>query len=402
KGDPLLPSQTRALGRLFSNLAAVGTCSGGGAKACTFDADCGTGNTCKNPVRDALSHMWGRRGYRPYQVGLGVVRPALAYPELRNLTTSALSLLAPGGSAAGELQQVFTVLKQELATAKATVSPLPTLTIDPSLAQLNRPRSDMEFASALFLAQDPRFSSGGPSEYIALRDRRGFVVPSGNVPGQPGTVMAPFVDQNNDGFADVDAFGRFLGTNGMPLALDPPFVIPEETAAAPDPYGRPMTSASSYTYLDTSQTLVAGLAHSLIPLVDPTMETKPGDPNAWKQENETLMYALAGAYLLYGGRSQKTYDYGTEGPNGKRVSYSGFNADASPIPDLIHAAGQVLADKDSDAIILSLLDLLKNHESTVARLMGAALRLREISAQHDQNAAAGLEPKASLAYSVPI
>ncbi len=402
KGQPLLPSQTRALGRLFSSMGAVGTCSSGGSKACTFDADCGAGATCRNPVRDALSHMWGRRGYRPYQVGLGVVRPALAYPDLRSLTKSAISLLAPGGSAANELQQVFTVLKQEMATAKATVSPLPTLVVDTSMGQPNRPRSDMEFASALFLTQSSRFSTGGPSSYIALRDRRGFVVPAGNVPGQPGTVMAPFVDNDDDGYADVDAFGRFLGTNGAPLALDPPFVIPEETAAAPDPYGRPTTSASSYSYLDTSQTMVGGLAHSLIPLVNPLMSAPAGDPNAWMQENETLMYALAGAYDLYGSRSPKTYDYSQEGPNGKVVSYSAFNADESPLPNLIHAAGQVLADKDSDALLLSLLDLLKNHESTVARLMGAALRLREIAKQHDQNAAMGLEPKAGLAYDVPI
>ena len=32
------------------------------------------------------------------QVGLGAVRPALAYPNLRALTTSAISQLAPGGA----------------------------------------------------------------------------------------------------------------------------------------------------------------------------------------------------------------------------------------------------------------------------------------------------------------
>src|SRR5262249_39618608 len=57
---------------------------------------------------------------------------------------------------------------------------------------------------------------------------------------------------------------------------------------------------------------------------------------------------------------------------------------------------------DSDALLLSLLDLLQNHESTVARLMGAALQLRDIAKQHDQMAMDGSEPMASLAYDVPI
>ncbi len=402
-GAPLVPAQTRALGRFFASMGGPGTCSSAGGGSCSFDADCGAGNTCRSPVRDALSHMWGRRGYRPSDVGLGVVRPALAYPGLRGLTTSAISLLAPGGSASGQLQQVFTVLQQEMATASATVSPLPTLTVDPMIAQPSRPRSDMEFTSAFFLTQDARFSSGGPSQFIALRDRRGFVIPAGNVPGQPGTVMGLFADLDNDGYADVDAFGHFLGANGKPLAIDPPFFVPEETSTTSvDAYGRPTTSVSSYTYLDTTQTLVGGLAHSLIPLVDPTIEGKPGNPDGWKQEHETLMYALAGAYLLYGDRSAKTYDYGAEGPGGKPVSYSAFNAASSPIPDLVHAAGQVLADPDSDALVLSILDLLKNHEETVARLLGAALRLRDIAKQHDAMAAMGTEPQAGLAYSVPI
>ena len=401
-GPPLMPSQTQAMGRLFGSLGASGTCSAASTKACSYDSDCGTGSTCVNPVRDALSHMWGRRGYRPFQVGLGAVRPALAYPNLRTLTTSAISLVAPGGSAATELQQVLGVLQQEMVTATPTKPPLGYLTIDAATDQPSRPRSALEFTKALFLAQDPAFSTGTPSMFIAQRDLRGLVVPAGNTPGLVGTVPAPFVDLNNDGYADVDAFGRFVDMNGAALPLDPPFAIPEETTAAVDTFGRPTTSATTFAYLDTSKALVGGLTSSLLPLVDPTVQTTPGDPNGWQKENETLMYALSGAYLLYGNRVAATYDYGTEGPGGTSVSYSGFNAAASPLPDLVHAAGQVLADQDSDAILLSMLDLLQNHEATVARLMGAALNLRAIAAQHDVLAAGGTEPSASLAYTVPI
>ena len=190
--------------------------------------------------------------------------------------------------------------------------------------------------------------------------------------------------------------------NGMPLLIDPPFAIPEETTASVDAFGRPIDSVDDYTYLDTSKSLLGGLTGSLIPLLDPTVQGPPGNPNNWMQEHETLMYALAGAYLLYGNRVPATYDYGTEGPGGQKVSYSGFDPAASPLPDLLHAAGQVLADSDSDAILLSVLDLLQNHQSTVARLMGAVLNLRRIAANHDAAAAAGTEPLASLAYNVPI
>src|SRR5262249_36916274 len=154
--------------------------------------DCGAGGVCKNPVRDAFSHMWGRHGYRPFQVGLGVVRPALGYPNLRKLTTSTLGVLGPGGSAAPELQQVLTGLQQELLTAQSTVSPLPAFKIvNAAEAQPNRPREDIEFMQSLLLTQDDVFSSGAPPRYIALRDRRGFVVPAGNTPGDKSTINAP-------------------------------------------------------------------------------------------------------------------------------------------------------------------------------------------------------------------
>ena len=403
KGAPLMPSHTRSMARLFDAMAAPGTCAGASTK-CTWDSDCGAAGICQSPVRDALSHLWGRQGYRPFQVGLGFVRPALGYPDLRKLTTTTLSVLGPGGAASPELQQVLGVVQQELVTAGATVSPLPPLSVAVGLAQPNRPRQNIEFASALFLTRSDVFAASASAlpSYIALRDRRGLVVPAGNVPGDKATLLAPFSDLDGDGYADVDSSGRFVDKAGAPLALDPPFAIPGQTMGSADAFGRPDSSSSKYTYLDTSRTLVAGVTRHLVPLLDPTQLASPGDPAAWKKEHETLMYALAGAYLLYGDREQATHDYGTEGPNGKKVTYTRFNPDDSPIPDLLHAAGQVLAHKDSDAILLSLLDLLQHHEHTVARLLGAALRIQEIAKQHDLVAAGGTEKLASLAYEVPI
>src|SRR5262249_15202597 len=79
-----------------------------------------------------------------------------------------------------------------------------------------------------------------------------------------------------------------------------------------------------------------------------------------------------------------------------------FRGEDSPIADLVHALGQILADPDSDVLLAALLELVDNHPNTVARLMGAALRVREISLDHDALAAQGLEPFASLPYETPI
>src|SRR5262249_25567115 len=152
------------------------------------------------------------------------------------------------------LQQVLTVLKQELLTATPNVSQLPTLVVDPSTAQPNRPRSDVEFAASLFLTQNDLFAANpsDPARFIALRDRRGFVVPAGNVPGVKGTVPAPFSDLDGDGFADVDPFGRFVDAGGMPVALELPFAVPEITdpSVMVDGSGRPKDSVSKFAYLD--------------------------------------------------------------------------------------------------------------------------------------------------------
>lgn len=401
KADALLPSHTRALGKLFDSFGAQGTCAGDG-KACSFDAEC-AGAICQQPARGAFSRVWSRRGYRPFQVGLGMIRPALAYPELRKMTTSTLALLGPGGPAADSLQQVLTTVQEELRTASTNVSAAGPYAVDEATTQPSRPRQDIEFVRDLFLSESPAFSAGLglPSMLIARRDRRGFIVPTGNTPGMAGTVPPPFSDLDNDGLADVDAFGRFIDTAGTPVPIDIPFAIPGLTKGNVDSSGRPEASAPAWSYIDTSQTLMGGLTRHLVPLLDPTV-LAAGDPNAWQQEHETLMYSLAGAYTLFGEREDATYDYGKEGKGGKLVNYRAFKADESPIPDLIHAAGQIIGDKDSDAILLSLSDLMENHEDLVARLMGAALRIREISKKHDDLAAQGVEPKAELAYNVTL
>jgi hypothetical protein len=366
KPEPLLPSSTRAIARMLDSLT-------------------------KSPeARAALAKIWGRKGYRPSQVNLGVLRPALAYPGLRAFAKASLGALAPDKAPSPELQQLFRIGKQELLHFKADLDKLAPLTVNAATHEPNRPRSAIELASAVFLSQSDLFAkdTSAPAFPIARRDRRGFVVTN------PG---GPFVDRDGDGFPDIDGSGRFLDASGKPLDVAPPFRVPNFAEG---------DDKSLYAYIDTARTAIGAASRHLTPLVD---ATKVGSgPDAWKSEHETLMYALAGAGLLLGDREPAVYDYatGTRKNDGAScpscVSYQRFKSEQSPLPDLAHAAGQILADPESDALLGALIDLLENHEDQVARVLGDALTIREIAGKHDALAAQGKEPLAALAYETPI
>lgn len=371
-GEPLFPSSTRALARTLASVAA------------------------SDEAKAALSRIWGRQGYRPFQVGLGAVRSALGYPDLRGFTKASLAVLGPDGSGAAQLQALFRAARHDLATSTPKDALLPPFRLlDAAKAQPERPRTTLEFAAGLFLSEDDAFAEPGASPWpIALRDRRGFVVPLGNVPGQGGTVASPFADADADGFADVDAFGRFVDGAGAPLAIDPPFFIPGVAGEG--------GASGPYTTLDTSRTAIAAVARSARVIADP--------------QNEALMDALAGAYLLYGPREPARYDFTKDGaaailtpdepcptqPADACLEYTRFKGEASPLVDLLYALGPVLADPDSDVLLLGLLDLVENHEGEVARLLGAALKVRQIALDHDKLAQQGKEPLAAMPYATPI
>jgi hypothetical protein len=379
-GEPVMPASTRSLGRLFAAI------------------------TESEEAREAFAKIAGRKGYRPSNVGLGAIRPALAYPGLRDLTRASLAVLGPDGQGAPLLQNLFRAMKHELKTSAPSVAPLAPYAVNPATVQPNRPRSSIEFVSALFLRQDPVFAAdpSEPPRYIALRDRRGFARPATSGLGVP----APFVDGDGDGLADVDAFGRFVDNAGLPLAIDPPFAIPGVMGGPVDAFGRP--EAGIYQYVDTSRTAAGAIARTLLPLVDATQYDPAGGADAWQNEHETLMYSLAGAYMLYGDREDAQYDFETETivPTGESCSvclpYKRFRGEDSPLPGLLHAAGQILADENSDALLEGVIDLLKNHESTMARLVGAALKVRAIALAHDELARQGKEPFARMPYQTPI
>src|SRR5262249_31108269 len=120
-----------------------------------------------------------------------------------------------------------------------------------------------------------------------------------------GTVPPPFADVDGDGFADVDAFGRFVDATGQAIDVLPPFATPELSVGDFDEYGRP--AQPTYEYIDTSRTMTGAVMRSFLALVDGTAYGAPGDPEAWKQDHETMMYAMGGAYWQYGAREAAQY-----------------------------------------------------------------------------------------------
>ncbi|AUX45053.1 hypothetical protein SOCE26_065340 [Sorangium cellulosum] len=379
EGPAVVPASTRALGRLTEAL--------GGSEE----------------VTGKLAQIGERRGYRPANVALGAARAALEYPDLRAMTRASLEVLGPGGAGAPAFQALLAAGKGELRALDPEASREAPLVVAQATAQPSRPRTLIELAGAVALAEDPRFaaSDSSPPRLVVRRDRRGFAIVAGGVP-------APFADEDGDSLADVDTFGRFVGTSGAPVEVDPPFAIPGVTALAEgvDPFA-PL-SPDVYEYIDTSRTLAAAALRSVVPLVDATRYVGEGDPEPWKTEHEGLMYTLAGAYLLYGDREEATYDFarGAVEPPGATCAgclpYRRFRGEDSPLADLAHALGQVLADRESDVLLSTLIDLLENHEADLARMMGATLRIRDIAREHDRLAAEGKEARAQIADEAPL
>lgn len=369
--QPLIPAGTQAVARALDALA-------------------------ESPQAQAsLARFGGRKGYRPSEIALGVLKPVLSYPDLRGFVRQSVRVLAPIGPARLEFEQLLRATQEELLDARPSVMPAPLVVTDPfGIAQPNRPRDAVEIAQLMLLSSDPAFAfpNAAPAP-IVQRDARGFAVVNGSRLGEPGTVPAPFSDlfhdgpsgpePGADGMADVDAYGRFIDGEGNPVAVDLPFDAPGTVRVREgDSLGRALLADGrpAFEYFDTQQTMAASLARDVRALADPVEAN----------DHETLLNTLAGAYLLLGDRvdgAKATYE------GGRELSYRKFDASTSPLVDLAWAAGQVLSDPESDDYLQMALDLLQNHEQDVARLVGVGLELKRIA---DEHAEAGIPATSTL------
>lgn len=328
--EEVLPSQTRAMAELLSSLA-------------------------DDPEAiDALERISHRRGYRPLARALGIARPALSYPRLRELTTTVLDATSPSGSA--ELEW------RELLSASALTMGL----AEPSTPEDGQ--STLELTQNLLLQTDNRFGYG-TTTFLTRRDRRGIAQP---VPLGGLSVPAPFIDRDGNGLADVDPLGRFVDPDGFLLDLPTPFAVDVDDPSPRDGAGRAVRSSGEpyFRTTDMSDTFLAGLTRMSVPLLD--------------GEEPALFDMLFAMRPLLGPASAREEDVLPGFP----VRFEGFDPAESPLLDIVHATTTNLRDPAIDDVLALVHEMLQSHESAVAGLAESGLVGR---------AAAELYPDVALA-----
>lgn len=357
--DGTIPESTRSIGKVVTSFRA-------------------------NPdAQAAYARLVSREGYRPASIALGMARPAIAYPRLRDMTNSLLYVIASDSDAflPGEQRGIgYTQFAKllEISHAEmlnATADPLPSplvVTQDSVLGRqvVSRPRDNLEIMQEIMLAQDPAFV-GGDAQFIVKRDNRGYAALAG------GKVTAPFIDKDGDGLPDVDDKGRFLSATG-PGLVPTPFAavgVPTDQSFKRDTFGRATSSSGGlvYDYIDTNRTFASRLLRDMRPLLNP-------DPDA---HQETLMDFMGGMPIMLGPReggevSEKRY------ANGMRVKYNGVLREDAPILDLIYAGAQLMGDKSFDDVLQIVKILFTTKLPEFARVVAAVMKARDLAPAHPE------------------
>jgi hypothetical protein len=365
--DGTVPQATRALGRLMQAIES------------------------HPEAQSALARFGSRTGYRPASLALGALRPVLAYPGLRDLIRTSSKVLSPDsdpyavdasgkhvavpGSAYAKIVLLNESSSYALRASQADpmggvlrVKHDDTLGLD----RLSRPRSSAEIAANVLSMESDSF---GPAKgrWLVRRDPRGVAQVT---TGTAGAILAPFVDANGDGLADVDALGRFVFAAGQDAPS--PFLAPAIVgdASPRDTAGRAVGGGGSllYSYMDTSRTYAASLLRDALPMMNP-------DPTA---HHETAMDALAGMYVALGPRGQASRGYTLDDGSSASVAYDAFRGDLSPLLDLVYAGGQLLADPNADAALATTSWLFTAHQPELAQTVDAILKVKAIADQHPE------------------
>jgi hypothetical protein len=305
-----------------------------------------------------LARLSTRVGYRP--ASPGVAHDLLAYPAVDDFIGSFLGLVGPGGAAQADFRALLAGGAAALGTVETSADPAD-------------PERSLKLALELVLARD----TDGPND---LDEGRGYPAVARDVRGLAkvtvvgGAVVAPFVDRDGDGLADVDGQGRFVGADGR--VLNPPTPFPQLGVPDPAPRdgaGRALVAAGDpttlYQYFDVDGTLLAGATREASVLLDPSRDTALG-----------LVWGAAG---LLGPRAMQTRTYRGAGTE-IAVTFNGYDLAQSPALDLLHAFVQVLGAPDPGQLLASTAELLGPHESETARVIGAMLDTKDLAQAHPE------------------
>lgn len=367
-GLGVIPSVTQAGGQL---LAAFGSPSVANVITAWVQASLGVA------ADDALEGISGRLGYRPISTALGLAKPVMLYPDLREFLQTFSPRLDQGGDLYESFQSALRMGHYEFAISAPPDPPLVPL-VETGFS-INRPRTKTEIIEALMLSEAGDFAIPGPTNsaaaYVARRDRRGVVLPR--------VLELPFV-AGADGLAEVNEFDQFLTTGGELAKVDPPFIAPNFTPIGPlDGFGRPLRADGTllYDYVPLRQTLAGAVNNTLGPLVG-----RQGSASGEEPEGNTLFNMMRGAFVLYGEETLRKGPYDAAGnpttDPAEQVDFPSFDATNSPLPALVQGLGQVLADPRSDDWLALVDELFANHQPSMARVTQAMLTLRAISNAH--------------------
>lgn len=286
---------------------------------------------------DAMSRIGTRSGYRPLRLGLGVVRPLLAYPEIDTFVDLTLRTLTDlpedptDGLAAEEFRAVHTALAMEMAG------------MEPSDPLGPGERSTLDLTRELMFTSDTRFGGTTAPRWVLRRDDRAIALPRG------GIVAAPFVDGDADGLADIDDLGRFVDGTGGILDVPAPFALWNETGIPRDGSGRAIdgTATPFYEYVDADDTFGAAVVREGLPLFD--------------RDAPTLLQLARGLPELLGRPVDREATYG-----GTTLSYTGWNTERSSALDMTYALSELM-HRDRTTDVLRMLErLVDEHESAAA------------------------------------
>jgi hypothetical protein len=305
----------------------------------------------------ALSRLALRNGYRPTRIAAGLVHTLVEYPQVDDFLGKLLDLIAAGGSARSEWDQVVAAMSKELKTAQAVPDPAD-------------PERTLQLGLNVILSTHPDLGNGKTRPLVS-RDFRGLAVPN----SVNGTLVDPFVDLDGDGLADIDAVGHFVDANGAIINPPPPFPEAGKTdTATRDSLGRALSSDGTtplYSYLDLDSTVAGGMSREALTLTDPTKDTALG-----------LVY---GATALLGPRASQTKMYmDSAGGMIDSITYNGYDTSQSAVLDLVHAFAQIIGDPNAIDSLQATEQLLNKYESPTARLIKAMFDVNDLGKMHPE------------------
>jgi hypothetical protein len=333
-------------------------------------------------VRAALARLGGRKGYRPISTAVGVARPMLAYPKMPEVVDTTLRMFGPKADEAKgarkEIRKLLEVAQLELANTVAgpARTPLSGYKDRFSGAANGRPKLTADILRNLLVDPPPlKADLSGPA-YPAtwadayagslttpvpflVRDPRGFAAFA--------TVPATTVDKDGDGFPDVDAMGRFVDGGGKPLNFPTPFAYVTAQKIESDSGRDALGRVPIYKYGDASKTMLHAVLADTQVIADPS--------------NGALLDLTHGAVYQLGPRVDATKSYDDPDGSTKKitVSFKKFDAKNSPITDLVYALGRFLELPRLPDYLELQRQLLRDHPDDVARVVGAALKIKEIA-----------------------